>query len=43
MKKATLFRAAFRQLWPGQLLEFNLVRCDVIVNYVMNKINENSV
>jgi RNA polymerase sigma factor (sigma-70 family) len=35
-----MLRAELNSYWkPGQLLEFNLVRCDVIVNYVMNKIN----
>lgn len=34
-----MLRTELNSYWqPGQLLEFNLVRCDIIVNYVMNKI-----
>jgi RNA polymerase sigma factor (sigma-70 family) len=35
-----MLRAELNNYWqPQQLFEFNLVRCDVIVNYVMGKIN----
>ena len=34
-----MLRNELNSYWqPGQLYEFNLVRCDVIVNYVMGKI-----
>jgi RNA polymerase sigma factor (sigma-70 family) len=37
-----MLRAELASYWqPGQLYEFNLVRCDVIVHYVMNKILNN--
>ncbi|MFB9843774.1 RNA polymerase sigma factor [Mucilaginibacter ginsenosidivorans] len=36
-----MLRAELSKAWkPEQIYEFNLVRCDVIVNYVMNKINQ---
>jgi hypothetical protein len=36
-----MLRTELNNYWqPGQLYEFNLVRCDVIVNYVMDKINQ---
>ena len=35
-----MLRTELNSYWqPGELLEFNLTRCDVIVNYVMHKIN----
>ena len=35
-----MLRAELNNYWqPTQLFEFNLVRCDVIVNHVMNSIN----
>jgi RNA polymerase sigma factor (sigma-70 family) len=35
-----MLRNELNTYWqPDQLFEFNLLRCDVIVNYVMNKIN----
>ena len=37
-----MLRNELSNYWqPAQLYEFNLVRCDVVVNYVMNKINSN--
>jgi len=39
-----MLRAELNNYWqPNQLFEFNLVRCDVIVNYVMSNINNNPV
>lgn len=36
-----MLRTELKSYWrPEQLLEFNLVRCDVIVNYVMGEINK---
>lgn len=36
-----MLRGELSSYWqPGQLYEFNLVRCDVIVNHVMAKINQ---
>ncbi|HVW95881.1 MAG TPA: sigma-70 family RNA polymerase sigma factor [Mucilaginibacter sp.] len=36
-----MLRAELSKAWkPEQIYEFNLVRCDVIVNYVMNNINQ---
>jgi RNA polymerase sigma factor (sigma-70 family) len=35
-----MLRNELNSYWqPDQLFEFNLLRCDIIVNYVMNKIN----
>lgn len=36
-----MLRAELNKTWkPEQIYEFNLIRCDVIVNYVMDKINK---
>lgn len=36
-----MLRTELKTYWqPEQLLEFNLIRCDVIVNYVMAEINK---
>lgn len=36
-----MLRAELNKKWrPEQIYEFNLIRCDVIVDHVMNKINE---
>lgn len=36
-----MLRAELNKKWrPEQIYEFNLIRCDVIVDYVMNKIHE---
>ncbi|MES2275108.1 MAG: sigma-70 family RNA polymerase sigma factor [Bacteroidota bacterium] len=38
-----MLRAELNKKWqPEQMYEFNLLRCDVIVNYVMNKISQNA-
>ncbi|MGN6396752.1 MAG: RNA polymerase sigma factor [Mucilaginibacter sp.] len=38
-----MLRAELNKKWkPEQIYEFNLIRCDVIVDYVMRKINNNS-
>jgi len=39
IKAKEMLRTELNNYWQhGQLYEFNLVRCDVIVHYVMNKI-----
>jgi RNA polymerase sigma-70 factor (ECF subfamily) len=37
-----MLRVELSKKWkPEQIYEFNLIRCDIVVNYVMSKINQN--